>query len=88
MTTIAPQQCPRFESCSAPFCPLDKYREKRTMLRDERVCHYIRNIGKSDSYDDVEHDIANSVKELMVDASLEAAMTRALKRLGKPINHN
>lgn len=52
--------CPRFESCKAPICPLDSHQHKRRMLEREPTCHYLREtvkvgwadrvIGRSDSW--------------------------------------
>lgn len=38
--------CPRFSKCSAPICPLDSDWAKRTHLRGEPVCLYLREIVK------------------------------------------
>jgi len=83
MKPTAPHKCPRFDSCSAPICPLDPHALKRTMLRDERVCHYIRNFRETFADNSLDREIAVAVKELIVGASLNAALARALKRLGK-----
>ena len=32
------QQCPKFPSCSAPFCPLDEDIEERVYLAGEPLC--------------------------------------------------
>jgi len=53
------------------------------MLRDERVCHYIRNFRETFADNSLDREIAVAVKELIVGASLNAALARALKRLGK-----
>ena len=79
---LQPHQCPRFDSCSSPLCPLDSEWHKRKMLRDERICYYIRTFAATDTLDDVDKEIALAVKEMMVNASLNAALDRALGRLG------
>ena len=38
--------CPKFEGCSAPICPLDSEMEKRTHLEGERVCFYLTEYSK------------------------------------------
>ena len=39
--------CPKFDSCSAPICPLDDDWELRTHLDGEKVCHYLTMLQKS-----------------------------------------
>ncbi len=39
--------CPKFESCSAPICPLDDDWELRSHLNGERVCYYLTEYSKS-----------------------------------------
>ena len=38
--------CPKFEGCSAPICPLDKHWEQRSHLDGERVCCYLTEYSK------------------------------------------
>ena len=38
--------CPKFEHCSAPLCPLNRDMMERTHLRGERVCFYVREYVK------------------------------------------
>lgn len=42
--------CPRFESCSAPICPLDEFQDYRDQLRGEQKCRLSKSrrhrIGK------------------------------------------
>ena len=39
--------CPKFDSCSAPICPLDPKWESRSHLDGERVCYYLTMCQKS-----------------------------------------
>lgn len=32
------EQCPKFNHCSAPKCPLDYYQDERTRLKGEPIC--------------------------------------------------
>ena len=41
--------CPKFESCSAPICPLDPDWRKRRHLKVERVCFYLCEAQKGGS---------------------------------------
>jgi len=38
--------CPKFDSCSAPICPLDPDWELRSHLDGERVCYYLTEYSK------------------------------------------
>ena len=38
--------CPKFESCSAPICPLEPDWPKRSHLDGERVCFYLTEYSK------------------------------------------
>ncbi len=44
-----PAACPRFDTCSAPICPLDSGWRLRVMLKDEPVCRYIRAAHRGES---------------------------------------
>ena len=83
MPIPAMQQCPKFDSCSAPICPLDKQRQQRTMLRDERLCHYIRKAIRNEPATGLEALIVDEAKLVIVDAHLDKALDRAIKRASK-----
>lgn len=36
-----PEDCPKFDRCSAPICPLDQACAERVYRRDETVCFYM-----------------------------------------------
>jgi len=38
--------CPKFDHCSAPICPLDPEWERRSHLNGERVCFYLTEYAK------------------------------------------
>ncbi len=38
--------CPKFDQCSAPICPLDADWERRSHLDGERVCFYLTEHSK------------------------------------------
>ena len=44
---FVPQDCPKFDACRAPICPLDPEMLDRTYLSGESVCHYLRLQAKS-----------------------------------------
>ena len=39
-------QCPKYESCEAPLCPLDEEWNTRKMVQDENLCHYLCEASK------------------------------------------
>jgi hypothetical protein len=43
-----PRDCPRWERCSAPLCPLDPQWRVRKMVPSEPVCLYLRELAKPD----------------------------------------
>ena len=40
--TQAMKECPRFEGCNAPICPLDPDVLDRVSVKGDSVCHYLR----------------------------------------------
>lgn len=43
--------CDKFESCSAPVCPLWRPIQNQKILRDEKSCFYLLEYQKRDSKD-------------------------------------
>ena len=41
------EDCPNFEGCNAPLCPLDPDWQKRTHLAGDKVCYYINTYAKT-----------------------------------------
>ena len=39
--------CPKFDNCSAPICPLDENWQLCSHLDGEKVCHYLTMLQKS-----------------------------------------
>jgi len=46
-----PSDCPRFDRCAAPVCPLDPEHARSTHLPGEPVCFYLRATAKPDAPD-------------------------------------
>ena len=40
--TQAMEECPRFDGCNAPICPLDPDVLDRVHVKGDPVCHYLR----------------------------------------------
>ena len=73
--------CPRFNYCSAPLCPIDPDWRKRTMLKNERVCHYLTEVTKDGAFDRYIH---RRDADLYLKASQEiGSMREAFPVLGK-----
>jgi hypothetical protein len=49
MEVITLDQCPKFQTCSAPICPLDPDWHKRKHLSCDRCCFYLLEAAKTDS---------------------------------------
>lgn len=45
---MKPETCPRYESCSAPLCPLDARWQFRHYSRGEAVCGFVLEAVKPD----------------------------------------
>jgi hypothetical protein len=43
-----PRMCPKFDTCSAPYCPLDPDRSHTTTHKGEPSCLYLREAVKAD----------------------------------------
>jgi hypothetical protein len=41
MTNITPQACPKYQTCSAPICPLDKNWKLRVLCNEDSTCFYL-----------------------------------------------
>jgi len=43
----SPKQCPKFNQCNAPICPLDKDSHKRKHISGDKCCMYLLEAGKA-----------------------------------------
>ena len=39
-------QCPKYEGCEAPLCPLDEAWNVRRMIQSDPLCHYLCEASK------------------------------------------
>jgi hypothetical protein len=53
---IAPRDCPRFDHCNAPICPLDPAWPRAAHLKDEPTCHYLLASGKAGAAEKYQDD--------------------------------
>jgi len=80
------RSCPKYDSCSAPVCPLDPNYQKSVHLPGERVCLYLREAvkpgGKAILRESCREDIAEGVLRVVPDVlssvcTLKSALDRA-----------
>lgn len=62
------QRCPKFDTCSAPVCPLDPQWSARRHLAGERICLWLRELVKPDG----EARARKALPVALVDDSAEA----------------
>ncbi|MDP1699045.1 MAG: hypothetical protein Q8L45_14875 [Xanthomonadaceae bacterium] len=79
------RDCPRWESCAANVCPLDADWRKRSHLKGEPVCLWLREVVKPDGEAILRASIGDDAAAQVVAAlpAIEAAygtLRRALKR--------
>ena len=70
-------QCPRFESCSSPVCPLYEYWKNTRLIEDyeSRTCYYLRKLSKNAPETDSEGGISTFL-ELVDREALEFLLGR------------
>jgi hypothetical protein len=82
------EDCPKFESCSAPICPLDSIWRKRRHLKGERVCFYLCEAQKDGSEARFRGKGLEKLYQLMVEATPDISIRwepirKVLKRAAK-----
>ena len=56
-TVIQMAQCPRFDQCCAPICPIDTDWRKRAHRKGEPVCAYLRRYAKDPLWGEIKGSI-------------------------------
>ena len=46
MKDFTQSQCPKFQKCNAPVCPIDPIWQKRRHMNGDRVCFYLMEAHK------------------------------------------
>ena len=59
-------QCPKFQKCTAPICPIDPIWHKRKHISGDRVCFYLTEAQKPDAKAIFEVRSLGHLYELMV----------------------
>ncbi len=74
MKELIQPQCPKYQQCSAPICPLDKEWQKRKHISGDRVCFYLTEVQKPR---------ANAVFEVQGLGSLYEVMVRQASEISE-----
>ncbi|MBT7626816.1 MAG: hypothetical protein HN589_11105 [Proteobacteria bacterium] len=82
------ENCPKYEKCSAPICPLDPNWEGAIHLNHERVCFYLCEAQKENSEAIFGGRGLSKLHQIMVEAAPEiscrwATIKKALTRAAK-----
>ncbi len=81
-STPAAPLCPKWATCSAPYCPLDPSRGAVITLRGEPSCRWLREAvkGWAQVPEAVRESVAQSLRLVLSGAEGGAALRKALKR--------
>jgi len=80
--------CPRFERCSAPICPIDPEWQKRVYKKGDPVCFYLRQHAKDPLWGQKARGVARKLIDKVGEvypqiveryAALKTALVRASK---------
>jgi hypothetical protein len=82
---ISPRDCPHWNRCSTPVCPLEPFEIRRVFKRDERVCFFLTEAQKDSAEHVFEERGLGWLYRLMIDAtpvlsSRSRRIKHALKR--------
>lgn len=66
---MKPNNCPKFDSCSVPICPLDVDWRLRTHLKGDRVCPYLLESVKNNAQANFEGVLPSGVYAAVVSAT-------------------
>ncbi len=82
------EDCPKFQSCSAPICPLDPNWRKACHLKGERICFYLCEAQKNGSEARFRDKGLEKLYQLMVEVAPDISIRwepirKVLKRAAK-----
>ena len=66
---MRPNDCPQWESCSCPACPLDLEWRRRRHLSGERICLWLRELVKPDGKETVVRALGEEAALTVADAA-------------------
>lgn len=65
---MSPSNCPRFDDCSAPICPLDPEWRYRKLVGAEAVCFWLREAVKAGGEAEIRAALPDDMARLVLDA--------------------
>lgn len=74
------QDCPKFDKCFAPICPLDRQWRKRVYLSEDRMCFYLLESQKAGASGRVEPEMLKACQTLAEDPTLSGTLRNKLYR--------
>lgn len=85
---MSPRKCPRFDSCSAPICPLDPGWRHRKLVGIEAACFWLREAVKDGGEAEIRAALPDDMARLVLDAvrpmsAAHAAIAYTLKRASR-----
>jgi hypothetical protein len=84
---VAMRQCPKFDSCNVPICPLDPNWQLRDMTQSDGTCTWLREVVKAgpqaQGVPDIIRDRVASALPALVYAHGLAPLRSALKKAAK-----
>ena len=94
MTGRTPQDCPRYDRCSAKVCPLDADWRKRTHVRGDEVCFFLTESVKANAAENFASlglgwllDMANHVRtDLALPDGIKTTVERARNTGSRIVN--
>lgn len=77
-----PPQCPKWNACRAPYCPLDPSRSAAVTRRGEASCRWLREAVKSESRipEALREPVEDSLRLVRSGVEGGPALRRALQR--------
>lgn len=64
-----PHECPKFDGCSAPICPLDPEWPQACHLEGEAVCLWLRELSKPSGEAVLAHALPGNAVQVIVKAA-------------------
>jgi len=74
------EECPKFDKCSAPVCPLYKSINKQEHLENERTCYYLLEAQKMDSKANFDQSGLGELYRVMAGATHELFLQSERKK--------
>ena len=79
MAEMRYDDCPRFDKCSAPICPLDPKWRERAHLSEDRLCFYLCESVKPGGMNRIPSQLYECAVRLASDERLPGVIKRKLR---------